>query len=73
VLVYVTETKFYRQYLGISYEFGSYLRKRKALSVDAETDDGRPLFRLDLVEGHRAEITAYRARLREFKETLVAL
>ena len=73
MLVYVTETKFYRRYLGISYEFGSYLRKRKVLSVDAETDDGRPLFRLDLVEAHRAEVTGHRARLREFKETLVAV
>jgi hypothetical protein len=44
VLVYVTETKFYREKLGISYEFGSYLRKRGALSVDAQMDDGRPLF-----------------------------
>ncbi len=44
MLIYITEPKFYGQSLDISYEFGSYLRERGALSIDAETDYGRLRF-----------------------------
>jgi hypothetical protein len=43
---YIGETKFYRQHLRISYEFGRLLRERGVISIDEKMDDGRPLFLL---------------------------
>ena len=72
---YVGETRFYRKYLGISYEFGSFLRKRGVLSIDAQMQDGRPLFLTDLesVERHKSAIRAYRARQGAAKHNVKAL
>ena len=71
---YVNETKFYRRFLGISYEFGSHLRKSGFLRPDAVMDDGRPLFLLgaESLERHQAQISAYRAQVREAKEGVAA-
>jgi len=62
---FATETRFYRKHLRISYEFGSFLRKCGALSVDALMDDNRPLFLCDPenLERHRQEVHSHRRRV----------
>lgn len=72
MLKFATETRFYRQYLRISYEFGSHLRKVGALSIDGEIDDGRPLFLVtdDAISRHLEEINRYRAGVRKAKENV---
>lgn len=71
---YVTETRFYRKYLRISYESGSFLRRIGALSVDAFVDDGRPLFSLseEAIARHKEEIGRYRAGIRRAEENVLA-
>jgi hypothetical protein len=44
MLVFCGETKFYRAILGISYEFGSELKRKGILEPDAVMDDGRPIY-----------------------------
>ena len=72
MLKYANETKFYRQYLRISYEFGSHLRKVGALSVDSMMDDDRPLFLLsdEAISRRREEINRYRAKVRQAKQNV---
>ena len=59
--VYVNETEFYRQVLGISYELGAKLRRLHVLTPDAEMKDGRPLFILsaESISAHEDEINRY--------------
>jgi hypothetical protein len=60
------ETKFYREVLGISYEFGSRLRAAGVLKPDAEMADGRPLFSVsqEALARHWAAISQYKAKHR---------
>jgi hypothetical protein len=44
--MYATETRFYREVLAISFEFGSHLRKLGLLTPDAQLDTGGVLFLL---------------------------
>jgi hypothetical protein len=69
-VTYTGETKYYRQYLGISYEYGSSLRKSGVILVDARMDDTRPLFLVTDVALAKARerINAYRAAVRQAKE-----
>jgi hypothetical protein len=64
MLVYCAETRYYRQILSISYEYGSELRRRGILSPDALMDDGRPLYSLAEADIERAQaaVKAYRTR-----------
>jgi hypothetical protein len=74
VLYFANETKFYRQYLRISYEFGSHLRKAGFLEPDAAMEDGRPLFLCDLhnLSRHRQGILNYRAHVQAARHNLKA-
>jgi hypothetical protein len=68
--MYSNETKFYRLYLGISYEFGAQLRKAGVLVPDAVMDDTRPLYLVtdEAIAKARERINAYRAKVRAAKE-----
>jgi hypothetical protein len=47
VPVYTTPVKFFRNVLGISYQFGIRLAKMGVLKPDATLDDGRPIYLLE--------------------------
>ena len=75
MVIYSNETKFYRHYLRISYEFGSQLRRTKVLQPDAEMDDKRPLFLCDVqsVERHREKIAEYRGNVAAARHNALAV
>ena len=76
--LYTSEVRFYRKSLGISYEYGSHLRKIGVLMPDALVDGSRPLFLIsaESLEQHRYRIAYYRGTgevyLRSKKNELVA-
>jgi hypothetical protein len=56
--------EFYETYLGLRHETGQKYLARGILTADAETGNGRPLFKVDLesIERHKEEIRAYKRR-----------
>ena len=66
MLVFSNETRFYRAILGISYEFGSELKRKEILEPDAVMDDGRLIYSMsqEAIERHQKKLETYRARTR---------
>ena len=64
-LSYMTETKYYRNILGVSYETGRRLRELGVIIPNAVCDDQRPLFLLtpQAIETTKARINQYRAQI----------
>ena len=62
--LYVAETRYYRRVLGISWEFGSRLRKAGVLVPDAMLDNDKFLYRLspETLAQNQALVTRYRDR-----------
>jgi hypothetical protein len=72
---YASGVRFYREILGVSYEYGRHLREIGVLKPDAMIDGERPVFFCDpeSVERHKQRICAYRATVRSAQENLVEL
>jgi hypothetical protein len=70
---YASGVRFYREILGISYEWGRHLREIGILKPDAMVDGERPVFFCDIesVERHKQAVAAYRASVRAAQENLV--
>lgn len=62
--MYASETRYFREILGISWEFGSHLRRIGLLRPDAACSDGTSLYLLD----SRA-IGETQARIRDYRRS----
>jgi hypothetical protein len=62
--VFISEVRYYRLALAISWEFGAHLRRLGALVPDAMTDDGRALFLLtpERLEAAQNQVFFHKAR-----------
>ena len=66
--MYATGTRFYREVLAISFEFGSHLRKLGLLTPDAILDTGGVLYLLTPEKIREAGAQVYLAKSRGFKD-----
>jgi hypothetical protein len=66
--MFASEVRYYREVLGISWQFGSHLRKLGVLSPNAVTDDGRLLYQISPEKVREAEAQVFLAKTRGFKD-----